>query len=838
MAYNKRQKLFDNIEALRLSLQEREAGGAMVDQLESMGIKVHTDPVYNRRTLKEARKDQSLEGRVRYFRNQEGQVYGWVHRGEFHLDIARLDAELPLHEYAHLWCESLRRVNPDNWKRVVDLMRRDTESWEFISSVVDDPTDVDMVAEEMIARYSGQKGSERLLEELQRMQQRDDRYKSRWNNIFANVSKAVQDFWRHVGDSFGFRYDSADEVYDAILKDFADRINPLRKVQRWLGERDREYAAAVSKGDLGKASELFNRALDENIGSGITPFVAVDGYRGRMDRLARQVKTGDDTALDEAASLLAPLVPDDAVLVPAPSHVGMATDMLELARRVARVRGGLPVADVLKSEPRMSQYVAKKLHGHALDASELGIYKDGDLPKGKLPVVIDNVVNSGNTAKACIDALGRGILVAISSAVTQGRHVASLKSAAPVVYDRKGNLISLSSRFDLRSRYVGRLLDVVSGNKGNQYTAISGLKGYSETHILELVRDHFVSMLEDSDIDARIVSMKVIGSRTEDDSRSSSDLDVLLEYEGGCSEDALFNILNDGDDALYIEGVRVDINPITEYKSGTLAEYLERNRDYYRIKDDNQNDIIGMEYTISQYDSQADIWKVVFDRNLLKHVDDAECAQIAREWSGFESLDEDMGEYYLTGKGNAEGFASSVADLESVRKESARLAALLPGLLQEVLPQVGQRFDIMRRPDDMTYNPHAFVKAGFVVHDSEGFSITVGGEEYRLKDLTADTGNPLIREVSRMAFVRRIQQSLPSDMRIEGFLRQASFARNMWLGHYDHAIVLSGSYVDDKGRSHGVHDYLSLPAAVLERVSQEVPLRVREQELTSTVKKY
>ena len=46
----------------------------------------------------------------------------------------------------------------------------------------------------------------------------------------------------------------------------------------------------------------------------------------------------------------------------------------------------------------------------------------------------------------------------------------------------------------------------------------------------------------------------------------------MVEYKGSEHEDTLFNAFNE--DGLTIGGVKVDINPITEGKTGTLASYL------------------------------------------------------------------------------------------------------------------------------------------------------------------------------------------------------------------------------------------------------------------------
>lgn len=440
-----------------LSPADREAGGALVDQLERMGISVHTDYNENRRILKAALRDNSEVGKVRHFKTQAGTAYGFAYKGELHLDLRRIDAELPLHEYAHLWCEALRRVNPDNWNRVVSMIRDDAASWQFVRAAYPELHDADDIAEEVIAQYSGRRGAEKLRDELARMTTRDDDYGSRWGNVFQNVSKAIQDFWQHVGDSLNIRYDSAEDVYDQILNDFARKVNPVAKVERYLKERDRIYQDCVEGGDLDTAAVMFEEALQEHIGSGVTPFMAVDGYRGKLDRLAREVKGGSDDAIRRAVRLMAPLVPSYSVLVPAPSHTGAATDMLVLANALSEETGA-PVADVLKGNARERQYDVKKTTGRPMAAEAMGIRMVGTLPEGYMPVVIDNVVHSGNTAEACVRALGKGVVLALASAVSQERHVSSLKSLEPVVYDKNGVLVPLSERFSLKSKYLGRVM--------------------------------------------------------------------------------------------------------------------------------------------------------------------------------------------------------------------------------------------------------------------------------------------------------------------------------------------------------------------------------------------
>ena len=71
-------------------------------------------------------------------------------------------------------------------------------------------------------------------------------------------------------------------------------------------------------------------------------------------------------------------------------------------------------------------------------------------------------------------------------------------------------------------------------------------------------------------IDIDIIDIELYGSRTKETAREDRDLDILLEYKGNIREDDLFNILND--DPLYIDDIKVDINPIT---GRTIKEYMK-----------------------------------------------------------------------------------------------------------------------------------------------------------------------------------------------------------------------------------------------------------------------
>ena len=127
--------------------------------------------------------------------------------------------------------------------------------------------------------------------------------------------------------------------------------------------------------------------------------------------------------------------------------------------------------------------------------------------------------------------------------------------------------------------------DVLPGAEGEQ--VMQGLEGYSLQEIKEVIADYITDFTDWPD-DFRITGIRVIGSRTNGTADENSDLDVLLQYEGDISEDTLFNMLNEGNalnEPLEIDGIRVDFNPIRPDKSGTIDEWLERNKDYNKEED-------------------------------------------------------------------------------------------------------------------------------------------------------------------------------------------------------------------------------------------------------------
>lgn len=113
---------------------------------------------------------------------------------------------------------------------------------------------------------------------------------------------------------------------------------------------------------------------------------------------------------------------------------------------------------------------------------------------------------------------------------------------------------------------------------------VQGIEGYSRDEIKSIVADHINDVMRDNDIHAEIIGMDIHGSRNRHDARPDSDLDVVVEYRGDIREDDMFNALNGEEDALSIEGIKVDINPIRKEETGDLQGYMNQSEEYDREK--------------------------------------------------------------------------------------------------------------------------------------------------------------------------------------------------------------------------------------------------------------
>ena len=124
--------------------------------------------------------------------------------------------------------------------------------------------------------------------------------------------------------------------------------------------------------------------------------------------------------------------------------------------------------------------------------------------------------------------------------------------------------------------------DVVADFRAKTGELFHSLDGQSAEDIEKTVYAYAQSQIDEYGLDAKIVDVVVAGSRCRGMEQENSDLDVVVEYTGSTREDDLFNMLHE--DSIYIAGIKVDINPITEERTGTLETYLPEVETYLQEK--------------------------------------------------------------------------------------------------------------------------------------------------------------------------------------------------------------------------------------------------------------
>ena len=106
------------------------------------------------------------------------------------------------------------------------------------------------------------------------------------------------------------------------------------------------------------------------------------------------------------------------------------------------------------------------------------------------------------------------------------------------------------------------------------------LRGESRQNIEEAILCYAQAELEEAGYEEiTLLAARVYESRTRETLyREDSDLDVALSYTGDIREDAFFNLLQEN--GMRIAGLKIDINPISLEKTGTLQEYIKRAEQY------------------------------------------------------------------------------------------------------------------------------------------------------------------------------------------------------------------------------------------------------------------
>lgn len=135
---------------------------------------------------------------------------------------------------------------------------------------------------------------------------------------------------------------------------------------------------------------------------------------------------------------------------------------------------------------------------------------------------------------------------------------------------------------ELREKENQLAVSVISDFRKKTTEQFHPVDGMSAEEIEEMVSYYVQAKIIENDLNAQVENVIISGSRCKGIEKNGSDLDVVVDYKGTIREDDFFNILHE--DGFVIAGIAIDINPITEDKTGLLAEYLESAEQYLKEK--------------------------------------------------------------------------------------------------------------------------------------------------------------------------------------------------------------------------------------------------------------
>lgn len=144
----------------------------------------------------------------------------------------------------------------------------------------------------------------------------------------------------------------------------------------------------------------------------------------------------------------------------------------------------------------------------------------------------------------------------------------------PIDYD--GLMEKVEAADHIEPQTQGNVVENFKAKTNELFHEISEM---NPAEIEETVKCHVQAKIDEYVIQAEIIDVAVVGSRCRGLEREGSDLDVAVELSTNEREDDLFNAFNNCD-GIHIGGIKVDINPITAQRTGTLETYLPQVEDY------------------------------------------------------------------------------------------------------------------------------------------------------------------------------------------------------------------------------------------------------------------
>ena len=168
---------------------------------------------------------------MKLFRTSKGDAYGFTSGGKIYIDPRISTAETPIHEYAHLWGEALRKGNPEEWKNVVGLMKQETVIWDDVKKNYPHLDNDDDIADEVLATYSGRQGAKKLREVRDSIIDSEDPVDNKRAALSSleRFKQLLSRLWNDIADLLHIHYTSAEEVADKVMIDLLNGVKPAVK---------------------------------------------------------------------------------------------------------------------------------------------------------------------------------------------------------------------------------------------------------------------------------------------------------------------------------------------------------------------------------------------------------------------------------------------------------------------------------------------------------------------------------------------------------------------------------------------------------------------------------
>lgn len=380
---------YDNI-LVKFTDKYTKKWGAKTEDVElpEIGETMHSVPVT------EQMRSDVMQGQPMFFLTPQGDAYGFTKDNNIFIDTRIATSETPIHEYAHLWAAAMRQYNTNEWNNIVNLMKQVQPVWEMVQSQYKHLTTDSDIAEEVLAQYSGKQGMRRLEKALKNFD--NNLTDNQAQSILSRIKEAIDRFWQKTADFLHIHYQSADQVADRVMYDLLNQVNPQTIAQQ-TGQKSQTFQPMAPMASIYTTDSM------------PTILAYSTASYSEIQSLAHEVKNGDTEAIKKAAGHIADMInvipdKDNFLIIPMPSHNGKATYTKTLAEEVAKLTG-LPSTDILTCQPHTPLYDYKKVNGiHNIPTPSFSIKES--LPQDKIPLIIDNVLDTGTTAYAAAQAFG------------------------------------------------------------------------------------------------------------------------------------------------------------------------------------------------------------------------------------------------------------------------------------------------------------------------------------------------------------------------------------------------------------------------------------------------